>query len=238
LLFLPGKKSYWKSLKFLSISVSHVQPSCSREGFLFRSLRENTFQQTVKPMLFRPPCDNIFAVTILSQPKKIKIMKKFNLLTVATTVLITVITLAVSCKKSKPEDDGGNGGPGAIVGNPGNPRFNLQFNNAQNADLDLHVITPSGSEIYYANPSANGGNLDVDCLCGTCPNGPNENIYWQPGTAPRGTYKVYVEHYGGCGTGNSASTYTLRIMNQNQVIQTYTGTLTDGQQSQRISFTY
>ena len=113
-----------------------------------------------------------------------------------------------------------------LAGTPGNPRFNLQFTNSANVDLDLYVKTPSGTTIYYGNKTAQGGRLDVDCLCSTCPNGPNENIYWVPGTAPTGTYQFWVQYYGRCGTSTApTSDFTLRVVNNSTVVATYTGTL-------------
>jgi uncharacterized protein YfaP (DUF2135 family) len=60
----------------------------------------------------------------------------------------------------------------------GNSGFNLQFSNPDNVDLDLYVRTFSGAVISYLNRSADQGALDVDCLCGNCASGPNENIFW------------------------------------------------------------
>ena len=128
-----------------------------------------------------------------------------------------------SCKKEDEPAPVENEIKGAV----GNPRFNLQFTNSQNADLDLHVLTPNGSEIYYANDSGQGGTLDIDCLCYSCPSGPNENIYWPDnGSAPQGTYKVWVEYYGDCGGTSASSEFTLRIMKNQTILHTYKGTLT------------
>ena len=140
--------------------------------------------------------------------------------TVSSVLILLMISFA-GCKKEKQKDE-----LGEIKGAPGNPRFNLQFTNSSKVDLDLYVETPNGSRIYYGNQSAQKGQLDVDCLCGDCPTGPNENIYWVPGTAPSGTYKVWVEYYGDCDGAGSPSTFTLRIMNNESVLNTYTGTLT------------
>jgi hypothetical protein len=60
------------------------------------------------------------------------------------------------------------------------------------ADLDLHVVDPSGEEIWWDDPSAkSGGFLDVDDIDGYG----RENIFWEDGTAPSGTYRVYVHYY-------------------------------------------
>lgn len=62
------------------------------------------------------------------------------------------------------------------------------------SDLDLYVKDPNGTLIYYGNKrSASGGILDVDDMDGYGP----ENVYWPTGTAPRGTYTVYVEYFSG-----------------------------------------
>jgi hypothetical protein len=89
------------------------------------------------------------------------------------------------------------------------------------ADLDLYVTDPAGEIIYYANPtSASGGQLDVDANagCGDQTTTPVENIFWEAGTAPAGTYGVQVYIWSTCDvpaspfsvtvtTGDSEETY-------------------------------
>lgn len=167
-------------------------------------------------------------------------MKQFNRNTFSkVSMFLAFVTLAIlGCNKDEPaNDDSNTEEPGAIQGTPGNPRFNLQFTNGSEADLDLYVQTPDGSVIYFGNPQSQNGNLDVDCLCGDCPNGPNENIFWTPGTAPKGTYKVWVEYFGACGGNNASSNYTLRVMNNSAILQTYSGTLNPAQTTSPV-YTY
>lgn len=143
--------------------------------------------------------------------------------------LMAFFGLLLSCSS---DDDGGGGNNTDdldLVGQEGNPRFNLQFTNGDNVDLDLYVETPSGAVISYLNTNADNGELDVDCLCGICPQGPNENIYWENGTAPSGTYRYWVDYYGSCDDSEASSNFTLRVIKNGQVLATKTGTLSGGQ---------
>ena len=58
-------------------------------------------------------------------------------------------------------------------------------------DLDLHVVSPDGTHVFYGNRvGADGGALDVDMTTGYGP-----EIYANP--APqRGLYHIYVNYYG------------------------------------------
>lgn len=153
-------------------------------------------------------------------------MKKIA--TILSLIMLSTLVFGIySCKKKEQEKEKEES-LGEIKGTPGNPRFNLQFTNSAKVDLDIHVLTPNGTEIYYYRPTGQKGQLDLDCLCGDCKNGPNENVFWTPGTAPSGTYKVWVEYYDSCDGGQNSSNYTLRIMNNSNVLNTYTGTLNQG----------
>ena len=69
------------------------------------------------------------------------------------------------------------------------------------ADLDLHVVDPSGAEIYWANrTSPTGGQLDLDSNAACATDGPRaENIFWASGLiAPRGDYSVRVDNWSNC----------------------------------------
>ena len=126
-----------------------------------------------------------------------------------------------------------------LVGEPGNPRFNLYFTNEDGVDLDLHVIDPGGTELFYANSSsASGGNLDNDCECATCPLGPSENIYWPDGAAPEGVYTYWVEYYGSCSGGSSSSSqFYVRVLQNDDVVAERSGTLSSEGSSPEWTFT-
>ncbi len=79
-------------------------------------------------------------------------------------------------------------------GKTGDVRVSLVWNNRN--DCDLHVVAPSGEEVYYGHKkSICGGELDVDMNVRGESTKPVENIYWPPGGAPVGKYKVIVQNY-------------------------------------------
>lgn len=94
----------------------------------------------------------------------------------------------------------------------------------QPADVDLHVVDPSGEEIYYGNPSSSsGGQLDVDSNSACSIDNKNiENIRWT-GSAPAGTYTVRVDYWKSCGVAQT--NYVVTVKN-GVVTTTYTGTFT------------
>ena len=64
------------------------------------------------------------------------------------------------------------------------------------ADLDLHVVAPSGEEIFYGHKESKcGGWLDVDMNVNssTASMEPVENVFWA--SAPSGHYKVFVRNF-------------------------------------------
>jgi len=126
----------------------------------------------------------------------------------------------ICLEKDGPECEGGG-----LDGQNGDPRFNLQFSNSGNVDLDLYVQTPNGSIISYSNTTAQGGTHDVDCACGNdCD---QENVFWDNG--PSGVYTFWVDYYGDCGSGSTSSNFTIKVMNNNNVVMTKTGTLNSGE---------
>ena len=102
----------------------------------------------------------------------------------------------------------------------GSIQISLLWNNYN--DLDLHCIDPNGEEIFYAHPiSRSNGELDVDMnASGPSSNQPVENIYWEKGTAPNGTYKIILNYYANHGCGAECldpSKYFIRIKYNNTI---------------------
>lgn len=78
-------------------------------------------------------------------------------------------------------------------------------------DVDLHVVTPAGTDIGYQNPSAEGGTLDVDSYAG-CGSGQLtvENIVWDSERPAPGIYQIRPNYYKSCGNGLPVR-YTLTV---------------------------
>jgi uncharacterized protein YfaP (DUF2135 family) len=95
------------------------------------------------------------------------------------------------------------------------------------ADVDLHVIEPSGVEIYWANPgpTPSGGVLDADANqeCKTSSAGSKEVVHWNAG-GPNGTYIVRLDYYASCNA--AATNYTVLISDGKTTLPTVTGQLT------------
>jgi uncharacterized protein YfaP (DUF2135 family) len=90
-------------------------------------------------------------------------------------------------------------------------------------DVDLHMDTPDGTEIYYSNPAAAGGELDVDANSESdnLSSSPVENIYFA--NPVPGQYWVYVNNYLDR-TPDRAGNYLVRITVGGQS-ETFTGSL-------------
>ena len=113
-----------------------------------------------------------------------------------------------------------------MVGESGSLRFHLKFDNELGVDLDLHVIEPGGEEINYLQPlSSNKGELDVDCRCGYCPDGPSENIFWPDDVYLPGTYTYWISYFTGCQHFGDASNYKLYVIVDDEIVRTHEGTL-------------
>jgi hypothetical protein len=125
------------------------------------------------------------------------------------------------------------GSDGASKPDTGTGDVQLTLTWGSNADLDLAVVEPDGTEIYFSNtgPSDTGGQLDVDSNVGCEPDGGVENIFWPSGGAPSGTYTVKVTGYSltdssgaSCGSGD----FSLDITTVGDP-ETHTGTVEQDQ---------
>jgi hypothetical protein len=113
----------------------------------------------------------------------------------------------------------------------GSLRVSLAF--STDSDFDLHVRTPMGSEIYYANPTADGGYLDVDQCVTPCGVGHHvENVFFEGSVS--GRFDVFVVNFDGRGSGE----FSIEVASAAFPTQTFTGYLNPpaGNPSQTFSF--
>jgi hypothetical protein len=80
-------------------------------------------------------------------------------------------------------------------------------------DLDLHVITPRGENIFFGKRRSRcRGELDVDMNAGQgTTREPVENVYWGKGKAPYGKFRVAVHHFRNHGDDDPTA-YELRVV--------------------------
>jgi len=85
------------------------------------------------------------------------------------------------------------------------------------SDVDIHVVDPSGQEVFWGNrSSSNGGQLDLDSNAACAIDSVrNEDITWPVGAAPQGTYTVRLDYWSNCGA--SQTNYTVLVNNGGDV---------------------
>jgi len=119
----------------------------------------------------------------------------------------------------------------------GNIRVSLSWTAV--IDLDLHVQTPAGGHIYYSNPIADGGELDVDdCVGLSCLDNEAthvENIFFE--SAARGEYSVWVRNYN-AGGSTEPIPYTITIMVNGAPYWIGEGAVVEYESSEPYTFTY
>jgi hypothetical protein len=134
---------------------------------------------------------------------------------------------------------------------PGTGDLSFRLRWSGDADLDLHVMDPRGYhtgmllppltqskqqfedfvQLQKATEAAQQsgvplGILDVDCNAGPdriCRQ-PIENVFWPVGTAPRGDYAVWVEHFQSW-ADKSAVPFVVEVRRGETVVQTFRGTV-------------
>lgn len=97
------------------------------------------------------------------------------------------------------------------VPSSGDVQVLLSWNNYN--DLDLICTDPNGESVFFRNRNvSSGGMLEIDMNV-EYPDSkiPIENIFWQPGTAPNGTYNVYLLYYKNHEPGINETPFSIKV---------------------------
>ncbi len=117
----------------------------------------------------------------------------------------------------------------------GHGKVNISLGWKTSDDLDLHVITPNGGEIYYNNRTADGGVLDVDMQVSEIVASPAEHVDFA--SPPSGAYSVSVVNYRDRTEGSdSPFVVVVEIEGKKKVYELTAGG--DGSRTSVCRFTY
>ncbi|MFH1020751.1 MAG: FecR domain-containing protein [Pseudomonadota bacterium] len=115
-----------------------------------------------------------------------------------------------------------------------------------NADIDLHLLTPAGTHLYYGNPQValtSGANAQLDhdnlgSVIDIAPDKRVENIVVTGSAIPIGDYSFYAHSFSGNNNGLPTSVQIRVTGDGNQTSQTDTATLSSGQNSSNYIVDY
>ena len=108
-------------------------------------------------------------------------------------------------------------------------RFHMSFNNHTHNDLDLHVVEPGGKHLSLKlEPGNSESQFGTDCSCGSCSEGPDENIYWEENQAGTGLYEIWVQQFQICDQQALDSEFTLYVYEGSELKATLQGKLGQG----------
>ena len=114
----------------------------------------------------------------------------------------------------------------------GDIRVSLMWNNRN--DIDLHVVDPSGEEIFFGHRRArSGGVLDIDMNASFPLRAPAvENVFWPDRAAPAGTYRIYANYYAVKDRVNDTD-FTVRVLIRGRT-EDFTGRIRFGERARFV----
>jgi uncharacterized protein YfaP (DUF2135 family) len=106
------------------------------------------------------------------------------------------------------------------------------------ADLDLHVVDPNSTEIYYGNTSGDGGTYGLDANGGCTDNvstTPAETVTWA-NPPPFGTYTIKAVYYEGCNADTGPQNFTVTVVHGSSTIFSQSGVVNGPGDEQDYTF--
>jgi hypothetical protein len=91
------------------------------------------------------------------------------------------------------------------TGNPAAVNCSVDSGASGGVDIDLHVVEPGGTRVFFGNTTGPTAQLDADNQVAFGP----ENIFVQPGQAAAGTYTVQVVYF--CGLANTNASVAITV---------------------------
>ena len=131
--------------------------------------------------------------------------------------------IAASASDDDDDEEFDTSGQSGLTGQEGVVRVFLSWDSSS-TDLDLYVTDPCGNELGFGqgDTATCQGETGVWDLDAQGDNGTEENMTW-PNGAPKGSYSVRLNHYGG-----STANYNIQVFNGN-TSNSYSGSISDGQ---------
>lgn len=98
------------------------------------------------------------------------------------------------------------------IGQNGNLKVTLLWDFA--ADIDLHILEPTGEHIYHGNKRSSKSDGFLDCDNRVGGTGAAENIFWK--RPPQGEYRISVKYYGKVGPTPIFGTCRVVVFKENK----------------------
>jgi hypothetical protein len=166
-----------------------------------------TANPTASPPLEAGPVNGYFEVS-LTQPATSATV----VLTIAQALPVNSVTLDVAGAAGGTQGVPAHQNASVVAVGSGELQVSVSWDAA--SDVDIHLVEPDGTEIYYgATSSPSGGALDLDSNAGcTIDNVNNENITYTE--APPGEYTVRLDYYAACEAEQTSYVVTVQLPGQ------------------------
>jgi hypothetical protein len=172
---------------------------------------------TASPPVEAGPVNGYFEVSLAEPTTEATVV-----LTIAQALPVDSVTLDVAGAAGGTQGVAAHQNASVVAVGSGELQVSVSWDAA--SDVDIHLVEPDGTEIYYgAQTSPSGGTLDLDSNPGcNIDNVNNENITYTE--APPGEYSVLVDYYSGCEV--EQTNYVVTVQLPGQQPQVFNGVFT------------